>query len=56
MTLLEGKPHDQKNLNQDIVNDIEVTHEEKDEVLNFVFKDMKCTVIFSIIYLATFHL
>jgi hypothetical protein len=48
MTLLEGKPHDQKNLNQDIVNDIEVTHEEKDEfteVFNFVFKDMKCTVV-----------
>ena len=41
MTHLEGKPHDQKNLNQDLVNDIQVAHEEKDEsteVLNFVLR------------------
>ena len=41
MAHLEGKPHDQKNLNQELVNVIQVTHEEKDEsteVFNFVFK------------------
>ena len=41
MAHLEGKPHDQENLNQELVNVIQVTHEEKDEsteVFNFVFK------------------
>ena len=41
MAHLEGKPHDHENLNQELVNVIQVTHEEKDEsteVFNFVFK------------------
>ena len=41
MAHLEGKPQHQKNLNQDLVNVMQVTHEEKDEsfeVLNVVLK------------------
>ena len=41
MAHLEGKPHDHENLNHELVNVIQVTHEEKDEsteVFNFVFK------------------
>ena len=41
MADLEGMPHDQKSLNQDLVNVVQVLHEEKDEsaeVLNYTLK------------------
>jgi hypothetical protein len=44
MAHLEGEPHDQKNLKQDLVNVIQVTHEEKDEsteVFSFILKALE---------------
>ena len=48
MAHLEGQPKAQKNLNQDLVNVIKITQEEKDEsteVLYLFTKHMKCTVV-----------